>query len=264
MKIFSTSLILMGLFFLGCSQMLTKGQLKQMLKEDPSILTEAIEAHPEDFIISLQKISQTARAAMAKQQAAEDKQKREQAIIRPLSPEIRKDEAVRGTRGAPITLVEYSDFECPYCSRGYATVMELLKKYDGKIQFIFKHLPLSIHQNAMMAASYYEALRMQNEQMAFKFHDAIFRDQGKMRNGEGFFKAIAKQIGADISRLAKDLKSEEISARIAADQTEAIKMGLGDGTPGFLLNGIPVQGAQNASYFIELIEDLKARGRIQI
>ena len=151
--------------------------------------------------------------------------------------EIRKDEAIRGPKDAPLTLVEYSDFECPFCSRGYETVVSLLKKYDGKIRFIYKHLPLSFHEQAMISAKYYEAIRLQDEKKAFAFHDEVFKNQRKLKNGESFLQATAKQVGADMGKLKKDLNSEAVQRRIDEDTKEAGNFGM-QGTPGFLLNGV--------------------------
>src|SRR5690606_20546936 len=151
----------------------------------------------------------------------------------PLVAEIRADESFRGNKDAPITLVEYSDFECPFCARGFNTVMELMNKYKGKIRFVYKHLPLSFHPQAMPASQYYEAIRLQNEEKAFKFHDEIYQNQRGLQSGEKFLKDIAKKVGADMGRLAKDVNSEAVKKRIEADIEEANKFGF-QGTPGFL------------------------------
>src|SRR5690606_4225630 len=119
---------------------------------------------------------------------------------------------------------------------------ELLKKYEGKICFVYKHLPLGFHPNAMLASQYYEALRLQDPEKAWKFHDRIYQEQGKLRNGESFLKAIAKELKVDMARLAKDIKSEAVQVRIDQDMEEAAKFGF-QGTPGFLINGVPVKGA---------------------
>lgn len=166
-------------------------------------------------------------------------------------------------KNAPITLIEYSDFECPFCSRGFETVQALLKKYEGKIRFIYKHLPLSFHEQAMISAHYYEAIRLQDEKKAFLFHDAIFKNQGKLKNGTVFLEATAKLVGADMLRLKKDLTKKEIEQRIQADIKEAGLFGM-QGTPGFLLNGIPVKGAYPTDYFVNLIEELQKKGKLQI
>src|SRR5690606_24383889 len=130
-----------------------------------------------------------------------------------------------------IQIVEYSDFECPYCSRGYQTVKQLLKDYEGKIEFVYKHLPLSFHPQAMIASQYYEAIRLQSEDKAIKFHDEIFENQTKLRQGETFLKSIAKKVGANMTKLAKDINSDEVKNRIKEDEAEAAKFGF-QGTPG--------------------------------
>jgi protein-disulfide isomerase len=177
--------------------------------------------------------------------------------------DIRGDEAIRGTKGAPLTLIEYSDFECPFCKRGYETVNALLEKYKGKIQFVYKHLPLSFHRNAMPAAQYYEAMRLQSNEKAFAFHDAIFADFDKIKLGAKFFKSIAKKVGANMAKLEKDINSPAVKARIQQDLDEAKKFGF-QGTPGFLLNGIPVKGAYPPSHFDTIVEELKKRGKLKL
>ena len=242
---------------------LTKDALKDMLKKNPDIMTEAIAEHPGEFIEALNAAVKKAQSGQADKRQEQEKKQLEESYNNPLVAEIRSDEAFRGAKDAPITLIEYSDFECPFCSRGFNTVLELLKKYDGKIRFAYKHLPLSFHPQAMVASRYYEALRLQSNDKAFKFHDAIYNNQRKLQSGEKFLKAEAKKVGADMGRLAKDIKSEKVQKRIDADMAEAAKFGF-QGTPGFLLNGIPVKGAYPASHFDQIIEELKKRGKIKL
>ncbi|MBL6988403.1 MAG: thioredoxin domain-containing protein [Bacteriovoracaceae bacterium] len=259
--------IIAGLLLLtfGCTsdkQFNTK--LKKALKDNPDILVQAINAHPAEFMGALQKAAKASQAVMAKQREQEEKKKLEERYKNPLKPEIRKDEALRnGGMDAPITLVEYSDYECPFCARAYKTVMDFLKKYGTKVKFIYKHLPLSFHQNAMLASQYYEALRLQKNDFAFKFHDELYENQSKLKLGEKYFKKVAKKMGADMDKLAKDVNSDVVKNRIAEDQKEAAKFGM-QGTPGFLLNGIPIRGAYPLSYFNEIIEELKKRGILKL
>lgn len=240
-----------------------KQQITKILKDDPKVLTEAIEKHPAEFIEALQKAAKNAQEEMGKKREDDDKKKMEESFDRPLMAEIRSDEAIRGPKNAPITLIEYSDFECPFCSRGYETVLALLKKYDGKIRFIYKHLPLSFHEQAMISAKYYEAIRLQDEKKAFAFHDEIFKNQRKLKNGVSFLDATAKQVGADMSKLKKDLNSDAVTKRIEADMKEAASFGM-QGTPGFLFNGVPVRGAYPPEYFINIADELQKRGKIKI
>jgi protein-disulfide isomerase len=141
--------------------------------------------------------------------------------------------------------------------------MELMEKYKGKIRFAYKHLPLSFHPQAMPAAQYYEAIRLQSPEKAWQFHDEIYKNQRKLQNGEAFLKEIAKKLKVDMAKLAKDAKSEGVQKRIDADMAEAAKYGF-QGTPGFLINGIPVKGAYPTSHFDGLIEELKKRGKISL
>lgn len=241
----------------------SKEDLKKMMKENPEIITEAIEANPAKFIDALNNAVKIAQEGEGKRREEEEKKALEDSFNNPLQANIRADESFRGNKDAPITLIEYSDFECPFCARGYATVMELMKKYDGKIRFAYKHLPLSFHPQAMPASQYYEAIRLQSPEKAWKFHDAIYNNQRALQNGEKFLEAEAKKLGVDMAKLKKDVKSEAVQKRIDEDMAEAAKFGF-QGTPGFLLNGIPVKGAYPASHFDGIIEELKKRGKISL
>ncbi len=241
----------------------SKDDLKKMMKENPDIITEAIEANPNKFIDALNSAVKAAQEGEGKRREEDEKKALEESFNNPLVAEIRADESFRGNKDAPITLIEYSDFECPFCSRGYNTVMELMSKYEGKIRFVYKHLPLSFHPQAMPASQYYEAIRLQSPEKAFAFHDAIYKNQRALQNGEKFLQAEAKKLKVDMAKLAKDVKSEAVQKRIDQDMAEAAKYGF-QGTPGFLLNGIPVKGAYPTSHFDGLIQELKKRGKINI
>lgn len=253
-------LVSLAALAVGC---VSEKQIAEAIKNNPKALHDAIKADPAGFMETLQAAAQSAKADMQKKREEEEKKKLEESFNNPLKPEIRADESIRGTKGAPIVLVEYSDFECPFCTRGLKTVNDLLKKYDGKIQFVYKHLPLSFHPNAMIASKYYEAIRMQNASKAFQFHDNIFLSQSKLKNGEKFLKAEAKRLGVNMSKLAKDIKSKDVEARIMADMAEAKKFGI-QGTPGFIINGIPVKGAYPVDHFVGIIEELKKRNKISL
>lgn len=240
-----------------------KQQMAKILSEDPKILTDAIEKNPAEFITALQNAAKNAQESMGKKREEDEKKKLEESFDKPLVAEIRSDETFRGPKDAPITLVEYSDFECPFCARGFQTVMDLMNKFPGKIRFVYKHLPLSFHEQAMISSQYYEAIRLQNEKKAFEFHDEIYKNQAKLKNGVSFLDATAKKVGADMARLKKDVNSAEVKARIDADVKEAGSFGM-QGTPGFLLNGVPVRGAYPADYFIGLIDELQKRGKLKI
>ncbi|WP_412463425.1 DsbA family protein [Halobacteriovorax sp. RT-2-6] len=244
-----------------------KDEIKKALKDDPTILAEAIKANPAEVMEALQVAAQNAKEAMAKKREEEENKKLHEFIENPLKPEIRSDESVRGTKGGIITLVEYSDFQCPYCTRGFDNVVKpMLDKYKGKVQFVYKHLPLSFHSEARIAAAYYEAVRLQSEEKAFKFHDILFTQEGqqKLRNlKEKYLKKTAKDLGVNMTKLAKDVKSDAVEKRIAQDEAEARKFDI-QGTPGFVINGVPVKGAYPLSHFEMILGLLKEKGKLDI
>ena len=161
---------------------------------------------------------------------------------------------MRGSKLAKYTLVEYGDFQCTFCGNSYRTVEALREKYGNDLRFVYKHLPLTaIHPMAMPAARYMEAISMQSEDKAWNFHDIVFQNQHKL--SENFYQETAKSIGVDVDRLAVDLKSDRISGIIEADTKEAGELGF-QGTPAFLLNGVPIRGAYPLDYFETIIAKL--------
>ncbi len=241
--------------------------VKKAIKEDPTLIAEAIKAHPAEIMQALQTAARDAKDVMAKQREEDEKNKLMNAVKNPLKPSITDADAIRGTKGAPIQLVEYSDFQCPYCTKGYEEVVKvLLKKYDGKIQFVYKHLPLSFHSEARIAAHYYEALRIQKEEYAHKFHDKLFTNeaQQKLRQfKEKYLQTIAKEMGANMKKLAADVKSDSVEAKVKADEAEAGKFEI-QGTPGFVLNGVPIRGAYPIEHFEDVLKLLQENGKLKI
>lgn len=187
------------------------------------------------------------------QQKAEAEQ-RENEFQNPKKPKIAKDRAVLGNLNAPIVIVAYSDFECPYCSRGANTVEEVRKKYGKKVAFVFKHLPLPFHSMAQPAAEYFEAIAIQDGKKAYAFHDEVFKNQKDLKGkGEGLLKELAKKVGADLKRISQDIKSEKVKKRIEEDKAEASEFEI-SGTPGFVVAGVTLKGAYPVAAFEEIIE----------
>lgn len=256
----SLFLMMAVLMAISCT---TKDEIKKIIKENPDIITETIEANPSEFIDALNKAVKIAQETEGKRRQEKEKKALEESYNNPLQPTISENEVFRGNKDGVLTLVEYSDFECPFCSRGFNTVMEILKKYEGKIRFVYKHLPLSFHPNAMPASQYFEAIKLQDAEKAWKFHDEIYNNQRKLKNGEKFLESVAKKLNVDMKKLKKDISSEAVQKKIDADMEEAAKFGF-QGTPGFILNGIPVKGAYPLSHFENIIEELKKRGKISL
>jgi len=192
--------------------------------------------------------------AIRMMQAQAEMRRMEEDFKTPIKVEMEKGRAILGDRGAPISIVEFSDFQCPFCSRGYETVEALRQKYGKKIVFMFRHMPLSFHPLAMPAAKYFEAIALQAPKKAYQFHDAIFKNQQQfVAEGEKFLETNAKKLGVNMTKLKKDIESETVKKRIASDMAEAQKLGL-TGTPGFVAAGVRVAGAYPADHFSQIID----------
>ena len=251
-KLAVVSLSVMGLALSACAP--SSEQLKKAIEKDPSIVFTAIEKDPEKFIEVVNAAARKAQAGQAEKQAKEEESKRDEEFKNPLKPVIEEGRATSGNKDGKITIVEYSDFECPFCSRGYNSLHEVMKMYDGQVRFVFKHLPLDFHPKAMPAAKYFEAIVRQSPEKAYKWHDVIFENQNELRTkGEAFMKEAAKKVGADTKKLEKDLQDPKLMDRINADMEEAKKFGF-NGTPGFVINGVTLRGAYPASEFKKIID----------
>lgn len=236
----------------GCAP--SASQLEKVVSENPEILFNAIKKHPDKFIEVVNTAAREAQVQARKKETDSESKRMEDEFSNPKKPEIADHRIIFGKKGAPITIVEYSDFQCPYCSKGYNTVKEVMKEYEGKVQVIYKHLPLDFHPLAMPASKYFEAIGLQSPSKAEKFHDMIFENQKKLNSDkEGFLKASAKKVGANMAKLMKDLDSEIVKKNIESDMAEAKKFGF-SGTPGFLVNGVSLKGAYPFPEFKKIID----------
>lgn len=234
---------------------ITGDELEKALQKNPNVLIEAIKANRKAIFDIINQTGLEDQASMQKEAEEAERKASADSFKNPLKPAIDDKTRILGEKDAKYTLVEYSDFQCPYCASAYHTVKELSKRHGNDLRFIYKHLPLPFHAQAMPAAQWLEAVAIQSPEKAWKFHDTLFENQAKL--GVDFFKKTAKDLGVDVERCEKDAESQAVKDRIAADMEEAKKFGF-NGTPGFLLNGIPVKGAYPIEYFEEIIKKLDA------
>ncbi len=159
----------------------------------------------------------------------------------------------RGPAQAPVTIVEFSDYQCPYCRRVAPTVREVLSRYGDRVSFVFKDLPLSIHPQAAKAA---EAARCAGEQGRYwDYHDALFAASALH---DAIFEELARSIGLNVGRFQECLASRRQRAAVEADVRQAQALGI-SGTPAFLINGILLSGAQPLEAFTRIIDSELAR-----
>ena len=242
---------LVMLFISGCKP--SADQLRAVLEKNPDIVFNLIEQNPEKFMEVVNSAFQKAQVKEREKAQAELDAARENEYKEPKKPKIEPGRAVRGNENAKVTIIEYSDAECPYCAKGHETVKKIEEEYKDNVRVVFKHLPLDFHEQALPAAMWFEAIAMQNSAKAYEFIDKLFQNQDKL--GEEFYKATAKSLGLDVAKIETDLKSEQVKARIEADKAEAKEFKF-EGTPGYLINGVSIRGAMPPAEFKKVIDRL--------
>lgn len=139
---------------------------------------------------------------------------------------------VRGAPMAAVTIVEFSDFQCPFCGRAHPVLAESLAELGGKVKLIFKHFPLSGHERGMPAAR--AAVAAQRQGKFWEMHDLLFEHQRAL--GDAELLGYAKRLGLDMERFQADIVSAEVQAQIDADKEEGVRLGV-DSTPTIIING---------------------------
>lgn len=162
--------------------------------------------------------------------------------------------ALKGDTAAPVTIVVFSDFECPFCKRGAARIDELTAKYGRNVRIAFKNYPLPFHDDAPRAAA--AGVAAQNQGRFWELHDRLFTP-GAALDEEGLL-AHARALGLDVERFQRDLDDPATKARVEADIAEAQRVGV-QGTPTFFVNGERVVGAQPLAAFVPLIDQALAQ-----
>ena len=156
----------------------------------------------------------------------------------------------KGPDNAPVTIVEFSEFQCPFCAKVLPTLKQVEDTYQGKIRIVWKHLPLSIHKDAVGAALAAEAARKQGK--FWEYHDRLFANQNRL--GPDDLKQHAKDLQLDLKRFDADLLNVDEKTRIDADVAEAATLGIA-GTPGIFINGRFIAGAQPFETFAKIIDE---------
>jgi protein-disulfide isomerase len=161
----------------------------------------------------------------------------------------------RGAENAPVTIVEFTDFHCPFCKRAAPTIAELMAKFGDKVKHVHRDFPIaSLHPEAPRA---HVAARCADEQGKFwAYHDKVFA--GQARSSAGQLETYAREVGLDPVAFEHCLASNKYEAIVQKDIEEGSRLGV-NGTPTFFINGRPLVGAQPLAKFVEIIDDELAR-----
>ncbi|ACS80095.1 DsbA family protein [Maridesulfovibrio salexigens] len=239
--------ICLVVMFSGCvNKQMLKEQIAEVIRENPQIVLDAMRENSVDMLtIVEQGIDQR------------EKQKREAMleaeIKNPFKPRVWSERPMLGSPEAPVTIVEYTDFLCPYCSKGAKVVSKLVAEQPEKYRLIFKHLPM--HKNSRELALVFEAIAQFDKERAYKFHDLAFERQKDLyEDKEGIvLSKILEEVAVDPDLLQKHLRSPKLQAFLLADEKEAGAFGI-DATPTFLVNGVSVRGYLPADRFEQMVD----------
>ena len=171
---------------------------------------------------------------------------------------VSKIDHVKGAEGAPVTLIEYADFQCPGCASYYPILKSLEQTYEGRVRFVFRHFPLTqIHPNAFAAARAAEAAGKQNK--FFEMHNKLFETQQvwgqTTSNQQSLFEGYAKELGLDLAKFKSDYVSGETADRINLDVTTGQETFGVNSTPTFVLNGKKISNPKDLDEFKKVIDD---------
>ncbi len=191
------------------------------------------------------------------QQAFVEKLKKElnvEIALRPPRFDVAAEGPSRGPAAAPVTIVEFSDFECPFCGRAEETVKRVMKEYDGKVRLVYRDFPLPMHPQAQKAA---EAAQCAGDQGKYwEMHEKLFSNQQALEPTA--LKGYAKDLKLDPAKFDKCLDSGEKVKVVDANRRAGEKLGV-TGTPAFFVNGYQLTGAQPFEEFKSLIDQELAR-----
>ena len=225
-------LLAVCLVFIGCSPAQSasgnpvdpklKEQVLQIIRENPQAILESVQAYQQEQQQSLK---------AAQQSFLQEMKTNPKSSI--------GDSPNTGAASQQIVLLEFSDFQCPFCARAHDTVKQFMAKHQDKVTLAYKHFPLSsIHPQALPAAK--AAWAAQQQGKFWEYYDALFEDQKKL--SEEFYGSIAQKLNLKLDKFNTDRNSPAAEAAIQKDVQLAQKLGI-EGTPFFIMNGKTFSGA---------------------
>jgi len=176
-----------------------------------------------------------------------------------VNPVVEAYNPFRGPADAPVVLVEYTDYQCPYCDRAQPTINAVRERYGDSVVHVFKNLPLPMHQQATLAAE--AALCAADQGKFWELHDWLFANKNNISNDT--LTAQAETLGLDVPVFTTCLDSRTHKAEVEADAKEAGTFGI-RGTPGFVVNGRILTGAQPLEAFVAVIDDELRRAGVPV
>ncbi len=220
--------------------------LQRIFSERPDLIINVLRENSELVLDIAQEGSTKRRVRTLEAQWRKDMETPKEVAI--------NDRPILGPKDAPITVIEFSDFTCPYCAQAAKTLKQIMKSYGNKVRLIFKHTPLGGGPTSILASEYVIAAGFQSHEKAWKLYDACFEKRDELlAKGEVFLKDEASKLGLDVVKLARDAKNKKTKQILEQDLADAKKLDV-EGTPYFIVNNAIVRGALPLELFKSVFE----------
>lgn len=197
------------------------------------------------------KIFDTINAHLQRQQAEQESARVQASFDSPVDDKLFDWTPVKGPESAEILVIEYSEFQCPFCKRVAPTLEQLYNKYEGNIRWAYRNNVLPFHEQAEPAAKAALAANIQGK--FWEYHNGLYENQQSL--GEDLYVKLATDLGLDVKKFNEDRNSEKVAKWLEADMEQARKVGA-QGTPYVLINGVAVSGAQPFENFDAIVKRL--------
>ena len=214
---------------------------------------ESVQAGQKEILATIEKIAKDQAALLARVQGPAGEQAAQVGSGRVYQIPI-EDSYVRGPRDAPVTIVEFSDFQCPYCAQAAGLVDQVLQAYPKDVNFVYKNYPLPMHPNAEPAAR--ASLAAGKQGKFWEMHDEMFKNSRDL-SPQGI-RGTAEKIGLDLNKFEADMRSDEIKQQVQRETREG-QNAMARGTPSFFINGKVAPNRSLAGFKAQIDEELKKK-----
>lgn len=214
--------------------------IREFIDQNPKLIYETVNR----YLLELQRASQEEQRKYQNAQIEASFRKRLEIPADPASP-------VLGPAEAPLTVVAFTDFQCPFCAKGNKVIQDLLKRYEGKIRLVFRNNPLPFHEEGFAAAK--AALAAHRQGKFWEYHNLLFERGGHLT--PDVYPEIAAFLELDMALFNTERESAAVLAQIKGDMALAESKGLGS-TPTYVVNGVLIVGAQPVEYFSQVMDRL--------
>lgn len=173
---------------------------------------------------------------------------------KPQDLKVTESDHTMGPKTAKVTLVEYSDLQCPACQSYHPVIKELLSKHSKDLRLVYRHFPLDIHEHSHEAAYAAEAAAKQGK--FFEYHDLLFdnqKDWEKAKDVTSLFMKYARELKLNEKQFTADIKSKDVKAKVEADKLSAAQLKI-NSTPTFYINGVKIQNPNSFQEFDAMIQ----------